>query len=404
MLRFKVLVRRFLSRFSSLDILARHCYVIYKSMIYRYKYFRSEVIEDRFIFESFGGASIADSPYYLYLELRKKHPKATFIWVAKDLKSVDFKLLDKNVQLVKYKSKEYFQGYATASYWIVNCRLPFEIVKKKGQVYIQTWHGTPLKKLANDLSTSNNAISSLGAHKFSYKLEANRLDFFLSPSKYATDRFCSSFQLQSDKILELGYPRNDLLYSKRRDEGYINELKQKLSIPLNKKVILYAPTWRDNKYDSESMTHIHTNLLECEEFLSDFKDTIFLYRGHYFTKTENAMNAFIDVSEHNLVNDLLLISDCLITDYSSIFFDYALLYRPIYFYMPDLEEYSNATRGFYLDVEKDLPGTISRSISELKTEIKSGRYNETTLKEFNVTYNPYEDGKSSIRVIDNLGV
>ena len=140
-----------------------------------------------------------------------------------------------------------------------------------------------------------------------------------------------------------------------------------------------------------------------EEFLNKFSDDyIFLYRGHYFTALGNELSKFIDVSSYDNVNDLYLIADLLITDYSSVFFDFSILNKPTLFFMYDRNEYESKIRGMYLDLDNTLPGKISYLPSSLADDILISLNKKTDLSDFNAIYNPYEDGNSTQRVIDAI--
>ena len=406
-------IKHTLSKIPALDLFVRKKVTPLLSDKYDKQYSSSEVIENQFLFECFKGKFFNDSPLSLYKELKSSHKGFKFIWVVNDYKWLILNLhnqdvldicLDNNTTIVKYGSDEYLEAYATSKYWVTNCRVPFRVTKKEEQIFIQCWHGTPLKKMAHDIKVGSNAKTSLDGLKFAYDHEVSRLDYFLSPSSYASKCFCSSFNMDESKILELGYPRNDKLLVEKNNFEIQKQIKKHLGIEDSKQVILYAPTWRDDKVCSVNGHHILTNPLDSESFLSKFKDAVFLYRGHYFTKPDSEMIEFIDVSHVNDINDLFLISDVLITDYSSLFFDFANLEKPIYFYMPDLEEYRDKTRGFYLDVYRELPGPIASNPDELASYMLRESFDYSVFDSFNKKYNTYEDGKSSNRVIKALGL
>lgn len=398
-------IKKILSRYPVMDLELKKKTVFLLSKKYTFSYLNCITNEKQFLFECFKGKFVNDSPWSIYQTLSSLNKDATFIWV---LQNPEHPLLEKmqsmpNTKVVFYGTEEYLKAYASSKYWITNCRIPFRIAKKPEQVFIQCWHGTPLKKMAHDIKVGSNAKTSLEGLKFAYDHEVRRLDFFVSPSPYASKCFCSSFNMPKSKVLESGYPRNDRLINHRYDVDLISKIKTELGINENKKVILYAPTWRDDKVSNFDGRHILTNPLDCEEFLNHFPDTVFLYRGHYFTHTEKSMVNFIDVSDYNDVNDLFLISDSLVTDYSSLFFDYAILCKPIYFYMPDLEEYREKTRGFYLDVESELPGPIVRTPKEL-AEVMSEQFDLSIFALFNKKYNCYEEGHSALNVLQKVGI
>jgi len=398
-------IKQFLSRYDYIDFLVKLVWVKVQKYCFYLKYSGTKVNEKQILFESFQGKFINDSPRAIYEKFIELKVDIEPVWVVKN---VDQKVLLEGLskylgtKFVEYGSKEYVEAYVTSACWIVNCRTPVNIFKKKGQQLIQCWHGTPLKKMGHDIIRGNNSTTSLKGMKFVYSIEESKVDYFVSPSKYATDCFCSSFRMNSRKVLEIGYPRNDELVKFKKQNDYITDIKRKLGIELDKQVILYAPTYRDNQYCQERESHTLQNPLESEEFLSALSNCVFLYRGHYFTKPESKMDSFIDLSDHNNLNELLLVSDLLITDYSSIFFDFLILEREIIFYMPDIDEYANDSRGFYLNIEESLPGDITRSIPELLDSITSNISNEGRIVNFNSIFNPHEDGSSALRLIKSL--
>ena len=322
------------------------------------------------IFESYMGRKFACSPKALYLEMlnNPKYESYHFIWAFKEPENF-LQLKSERTELVKYGSKAYKRAYHRAKYFITNSRLPEWIVKKEKQVYIQTWHGTPLKKLGYDITVSgSNAMNSKQEICDKYKHDAKRYNYMVSPSKFCTEKFHSAFQLSSKvKVIEKGYPRNDQLF--KNPEKQALEIKKKLKLPKNKKIILYAPTWRDNEHQSGvgyvQTLHIDFDILQKELG----KDCIILFRSHYFIANEfdfSKYHGFLyDVSKYDEVNDLYIVSDILITDYSSVFFDFANLKRPMIFYMYDYESYKNNLRDFYIDLE-ELPGPIMKESNEIE--------------------------------------
>ncbi|WP_081470360.1 CDP-glycerol glycerophosphotransferase family protein [Photobacterium profundum] len=399
-------IKHKLSSNDILDLLIKKIVVFIAQVKFRSKYHSTRVNPNKFVFECFQGKNVCDSPWALYKELYNEYNGYQFYWVLNsDNHPLMSELLKyKNTKVVIYGTKQYDDVYASSKYWITNCRLPFRLYKKNEQKYVQCWHGTPLKKLGLDIEVGSHSTTSMEGMRFSYHTDSIRYNLFLSPSEYASKRFCSSFNLPEEKIIELGYPRNDELVNDKNNLQKINDIKDKLNIDRDKRVVLYAPTWRDKQFSVSGLNYYFDNPLENNKFTDNFDDSVvFLFRGHYFTSTNQASKRFIDVSEYNNVNDLYLISDVLVTDYSSVFFDYALLNRPIYFYMYDREHYENEARGFYLDIEKELPGEIVSEIDGLVHALKSTQ-KHIDHKNFNHVFNPLEDGQSSQRVIERLFV
>ena len=212
--------------------------------------------------------------------------------------------------------------------------------------------------------------------------------------------------LESDskRLVETGYPRNDFIANVTNEE--IVSIKKRLKLPMDKKVILYAPTWRDNSYVAAGYTfELKADFHLWKEILKD--EYIVLFKPHYLIinkyQNDTSLQGFLyTMPAESEINELYVISDVLITDYSSVFFDYAILKRPIYFYMYDLESYASDLRGFYLDIYKDLPGKIYRDETQLCLDIKNGIYDTSNLKEFHDRFNNLDDGNASKRVCELL--
>lgn len=360
------------------------------------------------IFESYMGRKYTCNPKALYLEMLKnsQYNSYHFIWAFKEPEKFS-ELKSERTQLVKYGSVEYKKAYHRAKYFVSNSRLPEWIVKKKKQVYIQTWHGTPLKKLGYDITVSgNNAMNSKKEICDKYRNDAKRYDYMISPSQFCSDKFRSAFHLSPQvKIIEKGYPRNDQLF--QNSEKQILNIKKNLQIPYDKTVILYAPTWRDNEHKS-GVGYIQNLNIDFDLLQTELgKDYVILFRSHYFIANEFDFSKYkgflYDVSQYNEINDLYLVSDLLITDYSSVFFDFANLKKPIIFYMYDYDTYKNQLRDFYIDLE-ELPGPIIKGKNEIELSRKiknirqeSDKY-QKKYENFHKKYN-YLDGKDCSRKV-----
>lgn len=385
---------------------------IYKEIKYIAYLIKYKTDDNLVLFECFNGKSFADSPKAIYLEMlnNKKYDNFTFVWsfYNVDKYKEEFKN-EKRVVLVRTNSKKYLEYLSKAKYFFTNSITPEGYVKKKNQVCVQCWHGTPLKRLRCDIKVEGSKLNTLKETKKRNKSDIRNIDYFISPSKFASEKFISAFDLVNLKkcniILETGYPRNDILFKKND----VNIIKQKYKIPTDKKIILYAPTFRDNQHKTNYGYTLNLSL-DFDNLKNKFsKDHVILFRTHYFISNQFDFGKYkdfiYDVSSVDDINELYLISDILVTDYSSVFFDFANLKRPILFYMYDLKEYKNDIRGFYLDL-KDLPGPIIESEEELILELSRvddywGKYNKKYSK-FNKKYNYLDDSNSSKRVLESV--
>ncbi len=365
------------------------------------------------IFCSFNGKSYSCSPkaIYEYIVSEPKYSTYKFVWSFIEPEKYKFLENNKNTIVVKQNSKQYQKYLAMAKYWIFNYKIPDYIYPKKNQVFVQCWHGTPLKRLGCDLQHFDNVLNTIEEMKKRYKIEAEKFTYFLSPSKFASEKFISAWNLKEigkeDIIIEEGYPRNDFLFN--YTEKDIMKIKKRLGIEKdNRKIILYAPTYRSDQHSSNE-GYVYKEELDFEHLKQKIGDKyIILFRPHYFIANNFDFEKFkgfvYDVSKIDDINYLYIISDMLITDYSSVFFDFANLKRPIIFYMYDLEHYRDKSNGFYIDLN-ELPFKITQTQEELEKEIIEVDMNfsyDAKYKEFNEKYNYLDDGQASRRVVERI--
>lgn len=354
------------------------------------------------VFQSFHGKSYSCNPKAIYEELLKQNSDIKCVWVLNDVN----KKLPGNPIIIRPNSKEYYYYMAIAKYFINNGNFPDFYEKREGTVHLQTWHGTPLKKLGFDIDESSPAYKENTSPELMRRNE--RWDYLIEPNKYTGDILKRAFKFKKE-IISSGYPRNDVLI--KSDENKIKEVKEVLNIPKNKKVILYAPTWRDYEYHSGSVGQPYEFKFDMDRFKQELgEDYVILLRLHYrdaarinITGYENMV---YNVSSYDDIQELYLISDILITDYSSVMFDYANLNRPIIFFTYDLKRYGSEVRGFYFNFIKEAPGPIVLTQDRLFEAIKNINKVEIDYKQryekFREKFCSLEDGNSSSRVIQKV--
>ncbi|ASI65049.1 MULTISPECIES: CDP-glycerol glycerophosphotransferase family protein [Lactiplantibacillus] len=356
------------------------------------------------IFESFGGRQVSDSPLAIYELFKKLYPGFRYIWSV-EREAVPYCKAN-GIPYVVRRTARWARTLEKAQYWISNARFPAWVRKPKYVTYIQTWHGTPLKKLGLDIENVAMPGTNTAAYHRNFVSEANRWDALVSPNDYSTQIFRSAFGFKN-QILKVGYPRNDELINSSPED--VTALKQQLGIPLDKKVVLYAPTYRDNQFAEKGKY-----TFELPFSLADFRerfgqDAVLILRMHYLIS--NALDVsdysdFVyDLSSYPNISDLYLVSDLLITDYSSVFFDYAYLQRPILFYPYDYHLYKDELRGFYLDYEKDLPGKIAQNEADLLDNVEEflqrpDMSQDPQFQKFYGRFCAINDGLASFKVVN----
>ncbi|KMK77402.1 CDP-glycerol glycerophosphotransferase family protein [Alkalihalobacillus pseudalcaliphilus] len=359
------------------------------------------------LFESFSGKQYSCNPRAIYEYMNENDYPYKYVWSVNGNLINDFST--KGIPVVKRHSFKWFLIAARAEFWITNSRMPSWLPKPTHTTYIQTWHGTPLKKLVADMKEVHLAGNDRESYIRDFHKESMHWDYLISANKFSTEIFKRAFNFNR-QVLEVGYPRNDVLVN-GNDKNASRDIKKRLQIPADKKVILYAPTWRDHEFHAGSYTFSLN--LDIEALKNRFEDDcVIILRLHYFVSeqldTTEHPGFIYDFSKYVDINDLYLISDLLITDYSSVIFDYANLKRPMIFYTYDLELYREKLRGFYFDLESNAPGPIARTnedlIKNIDEFIQFGSYGQFAQK-YNEFFNRFcylDDGKASKRTVEYL--
>ena len=358
------------------------------------------------LFSTFDGRSYGDSPkaIYEYMLTDSRFDGFTFVWAFRNPKEYKFLLENKNTYIVQPMTANYETVCAKAKYWLLNSRMSDYIYPKADQVYVQLWHGTPLKRLGYDIAASDNIMNTQAEIREKYKIDAAKFRYLLAPSEFAGEKFESAWNLKAigkeDTVLVAGYPRNDFL--KNYTPADVKAIKEELELPEDKKIILYAPTWRDNQHDSE-LGYVYQPEADFDKLRDALEDEyIILFRAHYFVANSfdfEKYGGFVrDVSGVADINRLYIAADMLITDYSSVFFDYANLGRPMLFYMYDFDAYANSIRGFYIDIS-EIPGKIVKTTDDVISEIKSIDFDnfnfEKAYPDFRAKFNYLDDGSAA---------
>lgn len=317
-------------------------------------------------FESFHGKQFSDNPKAIYQFMKNNYPEYRFVWGV--TKGYEKPFLEEGVSYVSRFSLKWFFIMPRATAWVMNTRTPLWLTKSRKTTYIQTWHGTPLKKIGADITDVKIPGYTTESYRESFKNESKRWDYLVSPNAYCTPIFRQAF-LYDGPILEVGYPRNDVLVTECTNTDRIARIKERVNVPLDKKVILYAPTWRETEKTTNHRYEFTIDFPYEELSQAYGEDMVLLVRMHYLVAQAFDFEVYggqvINVSDYPDMSDLLLISDVLITDYSSCLFDYSLTGRPMIFYIPDKEEYDKELRGFYIPLDQIPSGKIVSTKSEL---------------------------------------
>ncbi|WP_432150498.1 CDP-glycerol glycerophosphotransferase family protein [Streptomyces sp. bgisy029] len=332
------------------------------------------------VFESHMGRCYGDSPRALHEEIRRQGLKLHATW-SYDTSPAGFPA---DARLVRRWSWRYLWALARAEYWVDNQGFPQHLRKPARTTYLQTWHGSAYKRMGFD---ETRVRLQNAPQRERLQQAVHRFDHFLVRSEHDVATLARAYRLPEDRLLRTGYPRNDALIAERvraETEGRLPRppLSGALGIDDHKKVVLYAPTFRGGPAGGKQARR--RLLLDVREFAERFGDTYtLLVRAHYLEAARLPVcppGTVIDVSRHHDVSEILALADVLVTDYSSIMFDFALLDRPVILYAPDLDAYA-AERGSYFDLREKAPGPVTATQEELFAELAE-------LKQSDIRYTP----------------
>lgn len=344
------------------------------------------------------GTSYDDSPRAIHEELLRRGSELEHLWVVRDGRIA----VPDSVTAIREDSADYIDALARAQWIVANDYLPDLVRARRGQTIVQTWHGGLLKQQGLALAERPIARRS---YLPAQSQEAVGWHYLLSPSAAMSPALRRAFPF-AQQILEAGLPRADLLVGRDRQQVSA-AVRVRLGIPPGKKVLLYAPTYRDQLRQGRLRYRLgrtlDTDLLR--RALAD--DWVVLFRRHRDAvgRLAPAGDEFIrDVSDHPSVSDLLLAADALVTDYSSLVFDQVTAHRPVLFFTPDLEVYRDEIRGFAIEFERVAPGPLLRSTDEVISAVEDlgqvAADHEQATAAFRSTYCPLDDGQAAARVVD----
>ncbi|GAB2975564.1 hypothetical protein GCM10023080_045320 [Streptomyces pseudoechinosporeus] len=332
-----------------------------KIRLYHEVFSRLPVKKRLVVFESHLGRQYSDSPRAIYEEMRRQGLEFEAVWSYSG-SPVGF---PSDATLVRRWSLPYLKALARAEFWIDNQSYPLKLTKRPRTTYIQTWHGSALKRMGFD-EPEWKLKSRRGQEEQQRTLD--RFDRFLIRSEHDVRTLARAFRLKEKTLLRVGYPRNDALVRARQSTER-PPLAAELGIPEDRRVLLYAPTFRGRGQRRFELP------FDVERFADTFGDRyVLLVRSHYLNHVvlpPSVRGRVIDVSAHHDVTPLLALADGLITDYSSVMFDYALLDRPMFFFAYDYEEYVYEGRGTYFDLLERAPGPVVRTEDELHAVLGS---------------------------------
>jgi CDP-glycerol glycerophosphotransferase len=354
---------------------------------------RVPIEPDLAVFAAYWYRGYACNPRAIYEKLRELLPAMRGIWVVERKHARSFPA---DVPHVIAGSRAYYRLVARAKYFVNNVGFPHYVVKRPGTIHVQTFHGTPLKTMGLDLRQAYVASKRMNFDRLAER--ASRWDFIVSSNPFST-AIWKRVTPGNYETLEVGYPRNDALVN--AGEADVARIRGELGIGQGQQAVLFAPTHREYREEYVPPADVERLAAELGE------RCVVLARAHYFYAEQAAhaqdRNGRIrDVSQHPSVEELCLAADVLVTDYSSIMFDYAVLDRPIVIHAPDWEEYRRL-RGTYFDLLAEPPGVVTTTDDELVAAFRTGAVwseGAAALRAaFREKFCSLEDGRAAERVV-----
>jgi CDP-glycerol glycerophosphotransferase len=348
-------------------------------------------------FESHLAKQYSDNPRYLYEAMVGQALPYRYVWAYRN----DPSRFPHQAVSVRRDSWRYYYEIARAGFIVDNQGLPPVVVRRRGQRYVQTWHGSPFKHMGYDEPKLARAPEKVRAR---HQAAVNRWDDFVVTSAWSEDVFRHAFRLKAN-TLRTGYPRNDRLV-RGEDEAQRGEMRQQLDLPTDRKILLYAPTFRRYPKALTVGNPKNTPRLDFGAFEEALGDEWFVVvRAHYLdriTVRRRYLNVARNMSSYDDVTDLMVVADALLTDYSSVMFDFALTGKPMAFYTSDYELYT-FTRGSYFELADEAPGPNVNDTSEIldwlsNLDESQARYHER-YQAFRARYGEFEDGHAAEAII-----
>jgi CDP-glycerol glycerophosphotransferase len=361
----------------------------------RYAAMRRGPLDPRLVvYSAYWGTAFSCNPRAVYLAMRELRPDLQAVWVVK---AGSEGVVPDGVDVVVEGTGPYYRVMARATYFVNNVNFANDIVKRPGQIHLQTHHGTPLKTMGLDLVHA--AHSSLGLNFRRLMKRVQRWDYSISANEFTTEIWERVYPSGTYESLETGYPRNDELA--RATDADRARIRADLGIDDEARVLLYTPTHRED-------TKQYVPLLDPVALAESLGPTwTILMRSHYFYReaATGSHPRVLDVANHPSIEELSIASDVLVTDYSSLMFDFAVLDRPIVIYAPDWDEY-RTQRGTYFDLMAEPPGAVAFTQDELARLLTDGRHDDeastAARASFRARFVALEDGDAARRVVERV--
>lgn len=350
------------------------------------------VKQNRIVLECDYGKGFYCNPLYIYREILRQKLDYEIIIPLNPGVTIN-EPLNENTKIVRTKGPKHLFYLATSRYWITNNHYYFFLKRRPETEEINTWHALgAFKKFALHSAKDEEDVKK-------FNKDGENINYLLVSSEKLKPIYSTALNVPEDRILSIGIPRTDPLFHEEHKSQVKKQIQEKYNLPQDKKYILYAPTFRDDEKEHFNMM---LDLKKMKETLGS--EYVILLKLHPIIRNpyvieEEYKNFIIDVTKEN-INALMMTSDMLITDYSSVIFEYAILDKPMIFFAYDYDKYKNELRNFYYTYDKFVPGPIVDSTEQIIDLVKNNNFDMEKIQKFSEEFCEYRDGKSSERFVN----
>jgi CDP-glycerol glycerophosphotransferase len=361
---------------------------------------RDATLRDAVLYSSFDGLQYSDGPRAIHEELVRRKAPLEHLWVVRDGRC----RIPPTATTVREGSREHYDALARARYLVFNDHFPDWFSRRPDQTCLQMWHGTPLRPLGSDAAEAQGPIRQ---REREWSKRGASWQYVASPNRFSTPILRRAYAVEGE-MLEAGYPRTDVLAGADGLERG-RALRERLHIPQDARVVLYAPTYRHNVVDGAGRYRfeLRIDLARLRDALGP--DTIVLVRKHPYVIDAVPVTGdpgVRDVSSYPDSTELMLAADVLVTDYSSMMFDFANTGRPILLFAYDLDAYQADLGGLYLDLAESAPGPLLRTFDDVVDALRDVEAIRAGYEQryagFVSTFCELDDGNASARVVERV--
>jgi CDP-glycerol glycerophosphotransferase len=357
----------------------------------------------KIIFSSFNGKRFFCNPKYIFNDIYGKFINMKYVWCLNQYNPEMSEY--KDTIIVKTNTLVWTYHMMTSKVIIVNTHLPSFLPYRNDQIIINTWHGGGSYKNVGISEYSSSVDINWGNRDFRRMLilSSKNVTYFISSSKVFSEIMHKHLYIADNKFLPIGMPRNDILF--KNGNICANKIKEGLNIPVDTGIVIYAPTFRGSHSQSETQIIIKLNVQKIITTLKNRnkKEFVFLFKGHPSFPNNLVCNEAMDISSYSDLQELLLIADVLITDYSSSIWDFSLMFKPCFLFAPDLDQYLTHDRGFYTPIA-EWPFPLAKTNEELCNNIMNFNQEEynAKVKKHHEDLGSYEQGTATEKVTELL--